>query len=1003
MKKISVLPPTLGSVLILQGCLGGTSSSDDSLVVEGDFPVAFVQRHLEAIGNPTDGARYSPGGDLLMKDLSSASSETTNITGSIVEGPHDVSDPEVSYDGNKLLFSMRAPQWRNNTTWNIFEYDLQAKTLTRVVADDALANTGDDVDPAYLPDGHIVFSSNRQKTTREKMQAQGKVEPYAYRDEYEREATMVLHVLKRDLQQITQISFNQSHDRNPTVLMSGQIMFARWDHVGNRNHLPLFTTDPDGTNMFVQYGAFSPGNSYLHPREMPDGRVMSSLMPLSGTDEGGALMVVDVKNFTDNNQAANDTVTGSGQVHARPNFPASFGREFSEFGRYTTPYPLWDGTNRALVAFKANPKAEDAEVEVNPITGEEEAQESPPRYGIYMLDMDTDKLRAIALPDPGGNIAYTDPVAIIPRDENCLVRREDGCKPKIVPDVTPSPEQIAHIQDNGGGDTTSEKLAARGTAILNVKSVYDTDSQELMGDAMLVDGESIPKIGDVPDLDKMKIYGSQAYNNRVARFVRVTRAVPTPPGIDRDMIGESNLEMQQILGYAPIEPDGSFKIEGPADTPLTVAVLDKEGRAIQTHTNWIQARPGETRTCNGCHSPRRGSALNGPGIATHAGREPESGETMAETRTRLLADADPIKVPAMSLSPDIKHDDFWQQDPINNPDPLPSKVIDYTGLPKPPDIETGSDGSTTITINYEDHIQPLWETTLLRDVDGDNDIDGNDTCISCHNATTLAGALDLEGGVGGFGRLNAYQELVIGDPVLGPDGLPIITIDEDGEVMMEREAPLVSTGSSRQSSRTSHLIEKLYNVELRASQDLNPSGLDHSGMLNESALRVITEWIDIGGQYRNSPYVSGAGKGDSDGGSKKMLSEVMGGLQGLDEDVFDTNVHPILMNQCASCHQAFGNTGTLPDLSNPNDQFVSTNRFVLTGNPSGDFNVTVGMVSDVCDGQNNELLLRPTSDGIPPNPVHPAPNGAPVMNLNSPEYNTILNWIDSAAQNNTCS
>ena len=67
---------------------------------------------------------------------------------------------------------------------------------------------------------------------------------------------------------ITQISVNQSHDRNPVVLMDGDIMFSRWDHVGGRNHFKIFTVRPDGTNMFIRYGAHSEGNSFLHPREM---------------------------------------------------------------------------------------------------------------------------------------------------------------------------------------------------------------------------------------------------------------------------------------------------------------------------------------------------------------------------------------------------------------------------------------------------------------------------------------------------------------------------------------------------------------------------------------------------------------------------------------------------------------------------------------------------------------------------------------------------------------
>jgi hypothetical protein len=328
-----------------------------------------------------------------MKDLSSPSAPLVNLTADYTQGAGDVSDPEVSYDGERVLFSMRGP---GNPSWNVFELDLPSRTLRRLIADDAVANAGDDVDPAYLPDGRIVFSSNRQEKSRQLLAESG-IEPYAYRDEYERERVIVLHVMNADGSDIRQISFNQSHDRNPTVLSTGEILFARWDHVGNRNHFPLFITNPDGTNIFVQYGAFSPGNSFLHPREMPDGRVLSSLMPLSGTREGGAVVAVDIRNFSEAGEPVPGAPAGAvGQQQVTP-FPIEFNRGVSEFGRYTTPYPLWDGTNRALVSWSPLRP----EMELNPMTGQEEEVEGPPLYGVYMLDLDTQTLRPIALP-PGG-------------------------------------------------------------------------------------------------------------------------------------------------------------------------------------------------------------------------------------------------------------------------------------------------------------------------------------------------------------------------------------------------------------------------------------------------------------------------------------------------------------------------------------------------------------------------------------------------------------------------
>ena len=45
----------------------------------------------------------------------------------------------------------------------------------------------------------------------------------------------------------------------------------------------------------------------------------------------------------------------------------------------------------------------------------------------------------------------------------------------------------------------------------------------------------------------------------------------------------------------------------PADTSLTLNVIDSQKRSFKVKENWLQVRPQENRTCNGCHSPRRGT------------------------------------------------------------------------------------------------------------------------------------------------------------------------------------------------------------------------------------------------------------------------------------------------------------------------------------------------------------------------------------------------------------
>ncbi|HET7794613.1 MAG TPA: hypothetical protein VFL64_14615, partial [Rhizobacter sp.] len=299
MKKVLTRICTLACMaaavsVMLAGCGSGSKDGDSTVTVEGDVPLAYVKRSTALSMNPTDGAPTAPGGDLMVREKSSPSAPEYNVTAGITQGVGDASDPEVSYDGKKIVFALRCPA--SNTSmigtakactgrWNIWEYDMSAGGLTGGTLRRLTSSSDhDDADPAYLPaGGGFVFTSNRQ-TKSKPNQALG--QSYKALDEYEREQVMNLHTMDVNGGNITQISFNQSHDRNPVVRPDGTIMFSRWEHVGDRNRFAVFKVKPDGTDMFVLYGAQSPGNSFLHPRDMdPQGKfkgfLTSDLMPLS--------------------------------------------------------------------------------------------------------------------------------------------------------------------------------------------------------------------------------------------------------------------------------------------------------------------------------------------------------------------------------------------------------------------------------------------------------------------------------------------------------------------------------------------------------------------------------------------------------------------------------------------------------------------------------------------------------------------------------------------------
>jgi len=953
-------------LVLLSACSAGTS---DSVTVDGDVPIAYVMRPVSAIGNPTEAITYTAGGDLYMRDKSSPSAPETNITGAYTKGHGDVSDPEVSYDGTKLLFAMRCETGAsasclnpdgtgNDTSWRIWEYDLSRKSFTRIRCD--ASAPGDDVDPAYLPNGHIVFVSNRQEASRQHMLEEHPTQTsFAYLDEYERQRTTALHVMDANGQNCHQISFNQSHDRNPTVLQNGKIMYSRWDHVGGRNQFTIFSTFPNGTELFVEYGAHSDVVSFLHPREMPNGQVMSDAMPLSRTHEGGALMLIDIKNYSENDEPAPGAPSG-GHGQTQPTTQAvNFGRGISQYGRFSAPYPLWDGTNRALVSWTPSCAATNScAMTTNPLTGAQEQSEesTPPVYGAYMLDLNSKSTRPVVIAPSG--YAVLDPVAIQPRQR---------------------PNNVSGSLPNSTLANTTSQLNTTGVGILDVQSVYDTDDKQRMGDAALVSGESIPKVNSIPsspaanqcyvnklgaaDICKLKDPAQTTAALRPARFIRVTRAVPTQSGISRATIGETDFEMQQILGYVPIEPDGSFKVEVPADIPLGLTVVDSVGRGFQTHTSWIQVRPGEIRTCHGCHSPRRDGAINlAPNVAGYhsnvlATMQAVGGENMAGTRERVSLNA------SRKLQPDMSFTDVWT-DPAA-PAVVAAVAAGTRPTAKDPDLVISYSALTTTpptngVIDYETHIAPLWAKY---------------NCASCHDGVNngAAGrhALDMGNTIGGAGRQASYDSLLIGDPQLDAQGKPVLEVD-NGQIRVVQNAAQVDPGFAR----GSHLIEVLFKQEIKSAYVLGTT-TDHDTMLNAAEKRLVSEWVDLGAQYFNSPR-------DANNGN------ALRGVTGMDQTVFDSSIHAILLNRCGSCHDPVGAVGAAP----PN--FVGR-RFVLTGDPEGDFNVTLSMVGNRALPMTTELLRRPasTGTGISPNPIHGLLDGLPILSTSDPDYVSICAWIST--------
>ncbi len=873
----------IGSVLFITSCgggdgIGGDSQSPDAVVQ--DFPIVYVRRSLpvdedgELIpDNFAEPSTFLPGAELIRRDRASPTANEENLTAGIFpDGElYDIKDLEVSADGRTMLFAMRAPEIPDaeddeQPTWNIWKYDLDTLAVTRIIASDISAEAGQDTGPHFLPGGSIIFSSTRQRTNKAILLDEGKPQYSGLEEGLDVEAS-VLHIMGGDGSNIRQLTFNQSHDLDPTVLTNGKIVFSRWDRMGNDKGIHLYQVNPDGTGMEYLYGANSHATGtagslieFFKPQELPDNSIMVLSRLRFTLNMGAELTRINTQQFSDINQPTYDNqgLAGPAQTSLTGETVYTDGR-ISPGGYYTAAAPLWDGTNRTLVSWAqcrlvemvpaADPNDPDVETIVpctNAKLADPAAVEAPPLYSIWMLNPEDNTILPIVTGEEG--IIYSDVVAMQP-------------KPAPAFGNQPLPDQ---------------NLVTEGVGILHIRSVYDFDGQDFSPFGIAATADPLQTPAD----------------NRPARFLRVVKSVSIPNEdlveLDNTAFGRSrNQLMREVVGYVPIEPDGSVKFKVAANIPFAVSIVDRYGKRIsQRHENWIQLVPGEEKECSGCHDnsltlphgrpgaemPSANVGALGDGLA-FPNSEPalfaNQGETMAETWARINGPRE--------LSVNINYTDDWTDPTVT----AKAADINYnfndldTQIPTAPSCVDNWISTCRIQINYEDIIQPIFELPrVVLDVDGVTVLEDN-TCTACHGIEDAAmqpqvpmAQLDLRGvpSTDEPDHITSYRELFFGDnaqelvngvlvdimlQATDANGNPLFEVDIDGNLILDANgnpiptmitipiAPAMSANGAASSAR-------MFDIFL-------PGGT-HAGRLSDVELKLIAEWLDIGAQYYNNPF-----------------------------------------------------------------------------------------------------------------------------------------------------
>lgn len=221
---------------------------------------------------------FSPGAALNILNIKTG--ETTAI---LETKTGVIRDPEVSFDGKKIIFSYRK---NINDNYHIYEIDADGKNLKQLTFAEGIS----DIDPLYLPNNQIIFSSTREPK-------------YCMCN---RHIMANLYRMNPDGSNIVQLGKSTLFEGHSALMNDGRIIYDRWEYV-DRNFgdaQGLWTVNPDGTKHAIFYGnnSNSPGG-VIDPRPIPGSNLVLSIFGSCHDRPWGALTLLNRSKGVDGKEA----------------------------------------------------------------------------------------------------------------------------------------------------------------------------------------------------------------------------------------------------------------------------------------------------------------------------------------------------------------------------------------------------------------------------------------------------------------------------------------------------------------------------------------------------------------------------------------------------------------------------------------------------------------------------------------------------------------------------
>ena len=422
-------------------------------------------------------------------------------------------DPDVSFDGQRILFSGKKLATDN---WQIFEMKADGSETRQVTKD-----PGDCRGPTYQSKLNTLVAEKPWYQITFVTTAAGELNEFApilYTN---------LYSSKLDGTFVSRLTFNPSSSFDPFLNDDGRLIFAMWQRSrldrGLLGRIGLFELHQDGTDLMLLCA--DQGRRIKHmPTVTTEGLVVFVEADEVGWDGGGSLAAVSLRRCR----------TSYRQLTR----PAD--------GLFHSPSPLPEG--KVLASRRAASDRSD--------------------YSVYRLDPATQTYDQI-FDDP----QYHDIQARIlaPRPE------PDGRSTSVfvaTGDIDDPTSKQSFIPKNSRG-----KLYCLNTYI------SDLDLSEWLPPG------TIKRVRVLEGLPRHK--------SDAGSFLPEGFAIGAG-GAGSTRAGIPPVLPRRFLGEVPVEEDGSFKVEVPADIPIEIQLLDENGMALRS-CGWIWVKNNEPRGCIGCH------------------------------------------------------------------------------------------------------------------------------------------------------------------------------------------------------------------------------------------------------------------------------------------------------------------------------------------------------------------------------------------------------------------